>query len=640
MAQTDFEVAEERKSGFTWRSFMGILYGAVVLLPSSIWLTLSAGQDLSGIAAYAATFLVYEISRFYGSRLTKQEVFVIYTCSAMSAASWNAVALILLQNLYNRTGPVSWMFTAPAGEPMPLAIPDWYAPAPDSNALLLRQIMHPHFLLPSLVLMLGTFIITKVIALGTGFFMYSLYVEQENLPFPRIVVVTESIDGFTRPESSKMRVIMLCSLIGLLWGTLVYGIPFVTMWRVVPVPIPWVDLTQYFEGLVPGIMFGLGTDISSFFFSFMLPLKVVISMFIGSVFVYVIANPLLVSLFPEQGGLFNWHPGMGAPLIYQWSTLYFWASVNMGLGAAAALYPVARHPRFVLRAFKSFVGAVKRRSTFEAVPTWLPITLFLGGAVGLALLNWVLVPDLPLWLLLLLTTGGTFLLTLIGARAYGESGLVLSAPYTNSLYMKEATIIFSGYSGVSAWFAPLNISTGGAYFAEWFKGCDLTGTTHKSWLIGMYVAFPCAWLMSFIFVSFFWQMAPIPSSAYPATMIGWPIGTMINMLWVTRSLIIFNVQRIGLALVSGFALSAVTELTGIPFSPIGFALGAASPIPGVTSLILGAAIGKIFERRMGVEWWKIHKGSIVAGLFLGQGIVIAVAGAMAIILKAMFVQPF
>ena len=115
MAQTDFEVAEERKSGFTWRSFMGILYGAVVLLPSSIWLTLTAGQDLSGIAAYAATFLVYEISRSYGSRLPKQEVFMIYTCSAMSAASWNAVALILLQNLYNRTGPVSWMFTAPAG---------------------------------------------------------------------------------------------------------------------------------------------------------------------------------------------------------------------------------------------------------------------------------------------------------------------------------------------------------------------------------------------------------------------------------------------------------------------------------------------------------------------------------------------
>lgn len=639
MERTDI-VMEEKRSGFTYRSFMAILYGAVVLLPSSIWLTLTAGQDLSAIAAYAATLLVYEVSSFYGSRLSKQEVYVIYTCSAMSAASYNAVALILLQNLYNRTGPISWVFTTPTGIPMPLAIPDWFAPAPGSEALLFRQIFHIDFLLPFGVLILGIFLITRVIALGTGFFMYSLYVEQENLPFPQILVVTESIDSFTKPESSKMRVLMLCSLIGLLWGTLVYGIPFVTMWRVAPVPIPWVDLTQYFETSVPGIMFGLGTDISAFFFSFMLPLRVVISMFIGSLFIYGIANPVLVHLFPEEGGLFNWSPGMNAPLIYQWSTLYFWASVNMGLGAAAALYPAIRHPGFIARAFKSFVAGVKTSSTFEGIPAWLPITLFLGGAVALALLNWILIPDLPIWTLLLLTVGGTFLLTLIGARAYGESGLVLAAPYTNSLYMREATIILSGYSGVGAWFAPLNISMGGMWYAEWFKGCDLTGTTRTSWLTGYFAASVAGWLMSFIFVSFFWQMAPIPSSAYPATMIYWPMGTMITMLWVSRSLVIFNAQRIGIALISGFALSAATDLIGIPFSPIGFALGAASPLPGVTSLILGAIVGKILERRLGVEWWKMHKGSIVAGLFLGEGIVIAVSGAIAIILKAMFVQPF
>lgn len=640
MAKTVSEAVEEKKSGFTYRSFMAILYSAVVLLPISIWLSLAAGQDLAGIAAYAATLLVFEVSRFYGSPLTKQEVFVIYTNSAGAAAAYNAVALMLLQRLYIRTGPVTWMFTDPLGRAMPSAIPDWFAPPFTSAAALTRQIFHIEFLAPALILMLGTFIVTKVIAVGTGFFMYNLYVEQEDLPFPSILVVTESIDGFTKPESSKMRVLMICAGVGLLWGTLVYGIPFVTMYRVVPISIPWVDFTPMVEQSVPGLMFGLGTDISAFFFAFMLPLRVVISMFIGSLFVYAIGNPLLVNLFPEEGGLFGWRPGMGAPLIYQWSTLYFWASINMGLGAAAALYPVIRHPGFISRAFKSFFGAVKRPSGFEAVPRWLPMSLFLGGAVGLALLNWILVPEFPIPLLLVLTIGGTFLFTLIGARAYGETGLILSAPYTNNLYLREATILFSGYAGVDIWFAPLSISLGGTYFAAWFKGCDLTGTTRTSWLKGMYVSFPCAWIMSFIFVSFFWQMAPIPSAAYPSTMIFWPVGSMITMLWATRSLVIFNVQRIFMALAGGFALAAVTDLLHLPFSAIGFALGASSPLPGVTSLVIGATIGKIIERKLGSQWWKEHRGSMVAGLFLGEGIVIAIAGSIAIILKATFAQPF
>ncbi len=95
-------------------------------------------------------------------------------------------------------------------------------------------------------------------------------------------------------------------------------------------------------------------------------------------------------------------------------------------------------------------------------------------------------------------------------------------------------------------------------------------------------------------------------------------------------------ESFGLASVAYF----VFELLHIPFSVMAFAVGATSPIWGSTTILIGGIVGLVLRRLGGEDWWERNKAVAAAGLTLGEGIVVAIATAIAVIQKSMWVLPF
>ena len=621
--------AEERRSGLTPRTVAAIIYSSLILQPAVIWLTLAAGINLGASLAMCITILIVELTALSGKELTPQELWTIYLTSAQSGIE--TVMFNILFQTYVRKSPMTLMFKTPTGEPMINAIPDWYAPPPNSPGVLHRNIWSPEFFMPVMVLALGTFIIMRVIGIGLGFYMHSIYVVQENLPFPQIQMYTESLESFLDRKGSRFRVLVWMAVIGFIYGTVLYGLPLLSKGVIRPIPIPWADATPLFEPFVPGIIVGMATDIFAFAFAFMIPFNVLVCIIIGSFAIYLIANPVLVKMYP--GGLFDWSPGMSAILIYQWSTLYVWASFLIGMTIGAGLYPLIRRPQVVINGFKSILRpATKETAKIRTVS----LAMFFGGCIALIALNYYLVPvpELLPWITLLVV-GGTFVMTVIGGRALGESGMAFA-----NLYFREATLLASGYQGVDIWFAPLNITMSGGYWASFFKGCDITRTTYLSLVAATMIATATSYVVSLIFSGIFWSMAEIPSETYPATIVFWPVQTIMTLIWPSRAMNVFYPSRIILGLVLAVVLGIIGDITHLPISVMGLAIGFSSPTPTALSLLIGGIVGKVMERQLGKKWWAAHKSVIVGGLLLGEGVAVSLYSAISIIRTALWALPF
>jgi len=256
-----------------------------------------------------------------------------------------------------------------------------------------------------------------------------------------------------------------------------------------------------------------------------------------------------------------------------------------------------------------------------------------------AILCSILVPGFPIYLFLLLTLPYAFIQGIIAARSVGITGQPLVLPYVQQgVYMLGYSL---GYQGIDVWFAPLVISTGGqGYWIQWFKVADLTETTVSSFVKAFIIGIVVSLMSHFIFTQLFWSMAPIPSSTYPATQIFWPVNVSMSIVWVTRQLFVFK----PLWLLGSFILSAVifafSEITHLPISLIGIATGASMPFPMALSLFVGGVLGKIISRIVGREWWSRSNALIVAGLTVGEGVIVGLVAGIAVIAKAMWTLPF
>jgi len=71
-------------------------------------------------------------------------------------------------------------------------------------------------------------------------------------------------------------------------------------------------------------------------------------------------------------------------------------------------------------------------------------------------------------------------------------------------------------------------------------------------------------------------MAPIPSAAYPWTVITWPIGSLSFSMWVSRSIEVFKPNLIAASALLVFAASLIARKFGLPFAARALALALAS----------------------------------------------------------------
>ena len=615
------------KEGFTWNSFLGLLFAGVVIYPVILWLSLVAGLAVIGIVAPIVTLLLTEIGRIYRRPLTKQETFVIWTQAPIAAGPNglilfnDAMFMFLLYQAYTRASPLA------SSLGLTLKIPDWYAPPPGSYIVGPGMFFNKVWLMPALIYVFWS-ITFKIADMALSMFMYHLYVRQEKLEFPLAQISAEAALTLSERDETKMHIFAVSGLLSFIYAFILYGVPILTLptfgTSMYILPIPWVDYNYLIEMFMPGASFGIATDLIIYATGFVLPFKAVVGIFIGSVAVFFFGNYFLV----KENIWSGYMPGMNISDILTWSQLSFWASPVIGISIAASLLPLIRHPKFLVTVFK-FAFPSKRKVRGRE---WIYLPIFIAATLADALVIHMLVPNFPIWIIILLSTGWSFLYANIATRSLGTTGMSINVPY-----VVEGAYIASGYTGVDIWFAPLIVvNCGGGQVVQNFKVCDMLETKISSWIKGYFVAAAISSIMSLVYLDFFLRMAPIPSSMYPATQIYWPVNLIYRFLWITRSIKIFNPTTI----LGGFGVIAILfvifELIGFDFPIVSLAAGCTTPIPIAISTLMGAIVGLFFKWKFGEGWWNRYRAVVVAGIGAGEGISVGIATGIAVILKSLW----
>lgn len=636
------------EEGLTRYSLIAIIYAAVVLQPASIYLGMTAGIGIG--AGYVSVLLFAELARIFGRPLKRAEVFIIYSMAGMAVGS--NYFMSMPWNAYIRTSPISRSFYI-GGKTVAELIPVWMAPPAGSEAIVRRLILHPDWI-PNLALWpITSYIIVAIMDIMLGFLCTQLYVETEKLPFPIQQVEASVINILSEREPRRMRVFSIASIIGMAYGFVLYGLPIITEAimgiRFSVIPWLWADFTSGIERFLPGATFGISTDLTSFLTGWIIPFNVVVCMFIGTIALNLVGNHLLVRFDVLKVGV-DWFPNMGISGVMLRSQMKFWASVFVGLSIAAAIVPLLRSRGYLTSTFRSLskLSETSRRAGY--LPLKVILIGFLTASSASILIFLALVsPEFRAnywWFPIVLGPAWTFLITLVAARSIGLTGynLFASTGYGYSAspaYLKEGILLAIPYNGLDGWATPLAISQGGASWCANFKVCQLTGTKPISFIKAWFLTIGISFVTSLIYMQMFWSLAPIPSASYPYLSYQWPITLMFWNLWVTKSITMFNPLVIVFSFIAGALIDIIPAFLKLPFSIIGFIVGASTPIPGIVSMFIGAIVGNYLMRvRLGEEWWKNYRYLFLAGVYLGEAIIVGIAATIMLIIKAAWILPF
>ena len=124
----------------------------------------------------------------------------------------------------------------------------------------------------------------------------------------------------------------------------------------------------------------------------------------------------------------------------------------------------------------------------------------------------------------------TPLVSFVSARLIGLVGQTISIPYVH-----EATIFLSGFKGIDIWFVPFPLHNYGGQAAK-FREIELTGTRFTSILKAEVFMVPIVLITSFLYWSYIWKLAPIPSESYPYVQLMWPLRALQRCVWITSTM--------------------------------------------------------------------------------------------------------
>ena len=677
------------QSGLTRRTWPVILYGALVLMPANIYLMLVAGQSLIGPISFIALILWVEASKLTLRPLTTAEAFVVYSVSAVAAGQMIFYAYAVYP-AYFRVSDVAnsaiFSFVDPATgaqRTFAEAAPTWWAPP--AEVVRQRTFLHPAWLVPIGVGMASWFF-HMLADLVMGVLGYHLFVREEKLPFPYAHPPAEACRALTASTPGSKKVFTVSGLIGTVWGMLVY-LPVTLGKEITNFPIPWADFNRSLHSVLRGACLGVATDILAFVGGFIIPLRVIVSMVAGAFAIQFfgnawaaggigeflrldpslhpllcgIARPELVSpggAIPQEAYYFQrFVQGMGIREMLP-NQVFVWMPVIIGATVCAGLLPLLANPR----QFWATVSSLGRSSRGAANMRTLPLTALLVtflvsvlGATALftVLVRWVSGHSFPWWYVAPFAMIWSLVFSLIDIRAIGTTGFRIDPPY-----VREGLIIATKPKAIDIWFAPWPIALGAGGWVQDFKTADLTGCTPRSLIIAKLIAYPVGMLASLLFMSIFWSIAPIPSAQYPYTTAILPAWANQFCIWISASLSysgaatlspaaeatirqLFNFQwmLVTAAIFAAIFLAGkVWKKAGL--SPIGLAVGMVMPIPFAVSLLIGGLVAKWVQRRTGEEWFMANRNIVVAGLAVGEGVVIGLVAAIAALRSSLIALPY
>jgi hypothetical protein len=617
------------RSGLTWRVVAALVAAALFFVPINLYLNLVTGGSVATAALYVIAILVTELARMGAKPLSSSEVFLLYAGTGVTVASLTPYYWLVYRAFFVNS-PFTFAFSID-GLPLPYLVPDWLAPPYGSPAYALRTLFNPAWAKPMAVATLF-FALTVAADVGLGILLSYVMVEVEKLRFPFAYVDGALIEVLTERRSEHVRAFLAGFYPGLMYGALLYaGQAF----GVQILPLPWFDLTWFTEKYVPGALVGLATDPGFIALGMMLDLPVAGFMALGSCLVWILFNYVFTvnpAFFPVWAR--EYYKGMTLAIIYQRSFQRVWISPFFGvaLGMAAAITVALR--RSIVRAFR-LIAKPAEAGAFPSLK--LAAAMFLAGSLGSVVVYSFLVPGIPLYVTLATSLALSFFLAVVVSRAVGELGFFPALPWP-----WQAIVYFTPYKGYAGWVWSPYISTGvQGSMCQAVKVAYLTRTKPFDYFKVYVLGQALNAVVGLLAMDMLWRLAPIPSSAYPNSLVFWPMFATNDALFATRQ-ITLDPKVIGVSALASFALMAVSPLlakVGLP-SAVPLLSGLFIIPPYALAILVGSAIGHLVGKRMLGERWSSLRPMIAAGLLAGVGIFVGVGIALLLVARAAWVWPW
>lgn len=675
------EPPKQFRDGFGWTTVAGILFCGLVMMPGGIYLGLMTGANIGSAASWVTVILFMEIARRAMKPLPKQNLIVLL----------HAANVMVTGNLLFPGGPFgqlvfrAYLVTSEAVRDSGMlgVFPYWFAPAPDSPAITQRDLLHPDWLVPILVLAFVS-IVFVVQRYTLGYFFFRLTSDVEKLPFPLAPVSALGATALAEAEETasenqhleqsvgpkkkneRWRIYSLGAVLGLIWGGLMIGVPAVTgLFLTEPfylIPQPFIDTTTFTEGLLPSTPTGVTLDIGVIFLGFVLPFWTVVGTFAAIVFMFIL-NPTLHS----QGILHTWQPGMDTVNTAFSNNIDFWLSFGIGTGlgvAAVSLYSTTLNLRKRLRELKRERA---QKGTREGVwkpprpdrgdyPVWIALLLYCVTAIGIVVLCLSFLPLTPGIVVFFLFFAFLYspFIAYVNARLLGISGQTVDIPY-----VREGAILLSGAKGVDIWVAPVPIDSH-SWQAQSYRVNELTGVSFWSLVKTELVVIPVLFGLSLAFWAFLWKADAVPSVAFPWAQVNWELQAK-NQALLFSSTFVPPGDAEGIrglldsefmkavhpwVIASGFtgaaALFAVLSLFGVPalfYFGIFRGLG---QLPHTMLLeLVGALASRFFlQKKFGKQRFLSLAPILFAGYLTGVGLVAMATIALRLMKSAVSAAPF
>ena len=639
------EPPERFENGFGLKSVLGAIFVGMVMMPGAMYMALVAGADIGPAARWVTVILFMEVARRAFTTIKRPELFVLYYMAGAALSTpfsgllWNQ---FLVQSEPARTFGIAEM------------IPTWVAPGPD--VLEKQTFFHAGWIAPITLLVL-TQLIARIDHFGLGYALYRITSDVEKLPFPMAPVhalgVTALAESGSSKQTWKWRVFSIGSMIGLLFGAVYIGLPSVTgvlfSKPITVFPIPWTELSASTEGFLPAVPSGISWDLTHVLVGAVLPFWAMAGEF-GGFLVTMVANPLL----HDAGVLKSWEPGMETVQTQFLNTVDFYYSFGIGLAVAIALVGVWSVISAVRRARKArdseraadgtsrsaWQRLIKPDMDRGDIPFFASVGIYVFSTCSYILLCklW-LIPNFPLWILLVYGFVYTPIISYVSARLEGVVGQQVALPM-----MREGVFILSGYRGVDVWFAPIPEHNYASQVVQ-FRTVELTGTRFTSIIKSELIVFPVVMIAGICFAQFIWQLAPIPSETYPYTQKVWELEAMNRCLTYTSTMgsgsifyEAFKPTVIALGAGLGLGVYAVLASCGLPVMLVyGLVRGLGATLPHIViPHFIGAMLARTYlRRRFGIRWGQ-YGPVILAGFTCGMGLVSMLALGIVFLAKSVY----
>lgn len=620
---------------------MIILCGAVVT-PVMIYYQLVYWLFLP-FSVWVLLIVFAEITNLYQKPLSPQEAFLITSIAPISMLGFAGFggAFYFLNLIYNNyyfaNSPLLNEYGFASG------IPSWYrVPSTFSGRTFLNDV----WILP-IVISITSFLLQITVMITTGLIAYRM---EERLDFPIQGAMAEGIFALVESHTSRRKKILYASaFVGALPAMIVYLFPslFPSLfpWRIYYsgfgqfVTIPWIDLNRNLEMLhLNGASLAFPIDPLAYAMGLVIPFSVASLMLLGNLAFYFIGNLLLVKYGLWTSGIGAWQPGSDTIYNFFWSQLRFWNSVMIGLGFSLIVFPFLKNINRILDFFRS--KSSSRKLSNIKYYSKLLIIYFIASSCQVVFVH-LLLPSYPLWVLIFFNLLWPLFGTIISTRVAGVTSAGFNIPMLN-----ETISVAVGYKNLDAFIVSGSVlqmnNVLGSAFASTLKQAHITGTNVKSYIKAFLIASALSFFFGFLYTEFFWRIASIPSSVFPATVQQWPISVMFRCLqikYIMEGLIIRLNWILASFLIGGliYLASAFASLEFLLPSMMG---GFASPPPMTLGIFIGSLIGKFIMSRAVGEKWDQYKSVVLTGFSIGNSITLTLTASYLIVRYALLAVPY